>query len=117
MIAGKRVAEKKIPERIHMGSMTRFISPETASMVLSRDETRRPRAEKASDVRMQTKASSQKEPRNGTLKATRANERKTPTSIISRAMREMRNEARYCQWGMGDATRRLRSFFCLASTM
>src|ERR1700733_12097788 len=100
MIAGKRVAEKKIPERIHMGSMTRFISPETASMVWARDETRRQRVEKASDVRKQTKSSSQSEPWNGPPKATRANERKTPTSIISMAMREMRNEARYCQRGM-----------------
>jgi len=31
--AGKRSVEKKIPEKIHMGTITRFMIPETPSMV------------------------------------------------------------------------------------
>ena len=37
--------------------------------------------------------------------------------MTSMTSRESRNEARYCQRGMGEATRRLRSFFWRASTM
>ncbi len=94
-----------------MGSMTRFISPETASMVLAREETNKPIAEKASEVRMQRKASSHSEPRNGTPKATFAKPRKASTSMTSMASRESKKDARYCQRGMGEATKRLSSFF------
>src|SRR2546422_1345861 len=38
--SGKRAYEKKVPDRIHIGSITRFISPETASMVRDRKSTR-----------------------------------------------------------------------------
>ena len=37
--------EKKMPDSIHIGSMTRFIRPETASRVLARLATSSPRPE------------------------------------------------------------------------
>ncbi len=40
--AGNRSEVKKMPESIHIGSMTRFIRPETASTVLARLATKRP---------------------------------------------------------------------------
>src|ERR1017187_1914419 len=106
MTVGKREAEKNTPERIHMGSMTRFISPDAASMVLAREATSSPRAEKASEVSTQRKASSHSDPRNGTPKTRRANPRNATSSITNMARRESRNDARYCQRGMGDATSR-----------
>src|ERR1035441_1034333 len=115
MTVGKREAEKNTPERIHMGSMTRFIRPEAASMVRAREATSSPSAEKASEVSTHRNPSSHNDPLNGTPKATRAKPKKTPTSMTSMINRESRNEARYCQRGMGEATRRLRRFFCRAS--
>src|SRR5580704_17667448 len=43
--AGNRSDEKKMPESIHIGSMTTFINPETASTVFARLTTNRPRPE------------------------------------------------------------------------
>ena len=47
MPAGNRSDEKKTPERSHIGSMTRFISPLTVSVVLARLATSRPMPAKA----------------------------------------------------------------------
>ena len=44
--SGKRSDEKKMPESIHIGSITRFIRPETASIVLARLATNSPSPEK-----------------------------------------------------------------------
>jgi hypothetical protein len=62
MTAGKRDAEKKTPDKIHMGSMTRFMRPEVASMVRAREETSRPSAEKESEASTQRTASCQSDP-------------------------------------------------------
>ena len=40
--SGNRSEEKKTPEKSHIGSMTRFISPLTVSVVLARQATSRP---------------------------------------------------------------------------
>src|ERR1035437_11121778 len=109
--AGKREAEKKTPERIHIGSITRFINPEAASIVLARDDTRRPRAEKASEVRTHRNPSCHSDPRKGTPNTSLANPRNMATSMTSIANRDNRNAARYCQRGMGEATIRLSNFF------
>ena len=42
--SGKRCAEKNTPERIHIGSWTRFIRPDTASIVRALDAISSPRA-------------------------------------------------------------------------
>ena len=42
MAAGKRSVEKKIPEKIHIGTMTRFMMPETPSIVVGRAAASRP---------------------------------------------------------------------------
>ena len=47
--SGNREAEKNTPEKIHIGSITRFISPDAPSMVCTREDTRRPIEVKASD--------------------------------------------------------------------
>src|SRR5829696_945463 len=41
-VSGKRDAEKKTPDKIHIGSITRFISPEAPSMVWAREDTSSP---------------------------------------------------------------------------
>ncbi len=40
--SGNRSDEKKTPENSHIGSMTRFMSPLTVSVVVARQATRRP---------------------------------------------------------------------------
>ena len=40
--SGNRSDEKKMPEKIHIGTITRFIRPETASIVFARLATSRP---------------------------------------------------------------------------
>ena len=40
--SGNRSDEKKMPDSSHIGSITRFIRPETASIVLARLATSRP---------------------------------------------------------------------------
>lgn len=49
--AGNRSAEKKTPENIHIGNITRFIRPLTVSVVCARDPTSRPIPAKASAPR------------------------------------------------------------------
>src|SRR5262249_54231944 len=44
--SGKREAEKNTPERTNIGSITRFIRPETVSILRARLATRRPMPEK-----------------------------------------------------------------------
>src|ERR1017187_5827809 len=111
MTAGKREAEKKTPERIHMGSMTRFISPDAASIVRAREETSNPSAENASEVSRHRNKSWRSDPRNGTPKARRANPKNAATSMMSIKSLDNKNDIRYCQRGMGEATRRFSSFF------
>src|SRR5665213_3180351 len=117
MTAGNRDAEKKTPDKIHMGNMTRFINPDAASMVRAREEMSRPKAEKAIDVSTHRNANCSSEPRNGTPKTRPAKPRNASTSITSMTSRDNKNADKYCQRGMGEATMRLSNFFCRASTM
>src|SRR6267154_905062 len=64
--SGKRAYEKNVPDRIHIGSITRFISPDTASMVRARLATSMPSP--ANDRAPST-----------VMNATAANEPRTPT--------------------------------------
>src|ERR1700691_2780244 len=117
MTAGKRVAEKKTPDKIHMGSMTRFISPEADSMVVAREATSSPSAENAREVSTHRNPNCHIDPRNGTPNTSRANPRNPTTSITSIDSRDSRYDNKYCQRGMGEATSRLSNFFCLDSTI
>src|SRR5262245_16482265 len=47
--SGNLAYEKKVPDSSHIGSMTRFIIPETPSIVLGRDATSNPTPAKDSD--------------------------------------------------------------------
>src|SRR5580698_3903225 len=102
MMAGKRDEEKNTPEKIHMGSMTRFIRPDAASMVRARDEIKRPSAENDNEVSTHKMPNCHSGPRKGTPKASRANPRKAATSTISMMSRESRKDVRYCHRGMGE---------------
>ena len=64
--AGKRSVEKKIPENTHIGTITRFITPETPSIVRGRAAVSRPRPVKASAPSSDTATSAMSEPRIGT---------------------------------------------------
>src|ERR671911_385619 len=93
--SGKREAEKKTPEKIHIGSMTRFMRPDAPSIVWTRDDTSRPREVKASDEMTQMPASVSSDPRNGTPNTSAPNPSSRPTSITSSVSLERTNEARY----------------------
>ena len=66
MAAGKRSVEKKMPEKIHIGTITRFMSPDTPSMVLGRAAVSSPRPLKARAPSSDTAESSSTDPRMGT---------------------------------------------------
>ena len=55
-----------MPEKIHIGTITRFMMPETPSMVRGRAAVSRPRPLKASAPSSDTAMSSTSEPRSGT---------------------------------------------------
>src|ERR1700741_1300031 len=106
-MAGKRLAEKKTPERIHIGSMTTFMRPGTPSVVGARHATSKPRPENDREFSTQRNASPNIDPRNGTPKTSHAKPRKATTSTTSITSRDSRKDIRYCQRGIGEATRRL----------
>src|SRR5215208_2816682 len=107
MVSGNREAEKKTPEKIHIGSMARFISPEAPSIVWAREAISNPREAKASEDRRQIRMRRGIEPRTGTPKASTANPNNSPTSMNRRVSRDRANEARYCHRDIGVAISRL----------
>src|SRR5271155_965733 len=116
-MAGKREAEKNIPDKIHIGSMTRFISPDAASMVVAREATKSPNEQNDSEVSTHSNPNCHSEPRKGTPNTSRAKPRKPTTSMTSIDSRESKYDARDCQRGIGEATSLLSSFFCRDSTI
>src|SRR6185503_18924310 len=94
-IAGKRSAEKKTPEKIHMGSMTKFIRPDAPSIVLTRDAMSSPTALNESAATRHNKASSQMRPLTGTPKTTAANPTSAATSTYKNVKRDSRYDSRY----------------------
>src|SRR5581483_4973103 len=97
MARGKLEDEKKTPENTHIGSITRFMSPEAPSTVRARDATRSPIAPKVSEARRQTTASCTTDPRSGTPKTSTPKPSSVTTSSKSHVRREKRNEARYSE--------------------
>ena len=67
-ISGKRSYEKKMPLRVHIGSMTRFISPDAVSIVLAREATRNPIPAHPTDTRRMMSKMANQLPRTWTQK-------------------------------------------------
>src|SRR3954471_3280240 len=94
--SGKREEEKKTPEKIHIGSIARFMRPDAPSMVWARDAISSPSDAKHREDSRQISSSSGREPRNGTPNTKTAKPRSSPTSRKSRVRRDRAKEARYC---------------------
>src|SRR5512132_1256474 len=105
--SGKREDEKNTPEKIHIGSIARFMRPDAPSMVWARDAISSPSEAKQRDDSRQISSSRGREPRIGTPNASTAKPRSSPTSRKSRVRRDKAKEARYCQRDMGVAISRL----------
>ena len=114
--SGKLADEKKTPDKTHIGSMAKFISPDAASTVLGRAAIRRPRPPKASDPSRQTTDKVTTDPRRGTPKTRTPNVTSVPTSNTNSESRANKNDSRYSARDIGVATNRLRSFLRRWST-
>src|SRR6202022_490419 len=106
---GKLADEKKTPEKIHIGSMMKFMIPDTASVVRARDAVRSPKPPKETAPRRAIKNSVTSEPRSGTPNAQCPKPSRGATSRIRNTSREHKNDSRYCTRDIGVAIRRLRS--------
>src|SRR3954462_2339929 len=115
--SGKREDEKKTPEKIHIGSIARFMRPDAPSMVCARDAISSPSEAKQREDSRQIRSSSGKEPRMGTPNTSTANPRSSPPSRKRGVRPDKEKEARYCQRDTGVAISRLSSRFLRASTM
>ena len=115
--AGKFVEEKNTPDSTHIGIITRFISPDTPSMVLEREAISRPTPPNASADTTHTASSCTSDPRTGTPNSSTALPRITTISTTRNTNREKRNDARKCVRGIGVETSRLSRLRRRASTM
>ena len=88
MASGKREYEKNVPDKIHIGSITRFISPETPSIVFARLATSRPSPANANDPSTVIPASDTNEPRTATPNSSQPNPTSATTSTIRNTSRE-----------------------------
>src|SRR6186997_2124094 len=92
--SGKLPAEKKTPDATHMGSMSRFMRPDAASIVLAREATSRPNDPKTSAPSRHATPNATSDPRIGTPKAKYPNDAITVTSITISPSRITRKDAR-----------------------
>src|SRR5260370_29670155 len=92
--AGNLDAEKKMPQRSHIGSMTRFINPDTPSIIFGLDATSNPMPAKVSAPIRATAARSTMRPWTDTPKAIHAKATTAATSITRKASRENMYESR-----------------------
>src|SRR5438105_5264342 len=93
--AGKFEDEKNTPEKIHIGSMMKFMIPETASVVRAREALSNPSPPNEIAARRQTRNSVPSEPRKGTPNAQCPKPSKVKISRIRKTSLEQRNESRY----------------------
>ena len=107
--AGNRSDEKKTPEKSHIGSMTRFMSPLTVSVVLARQATRRPIPANASAPKMSIPITSARLPRIGIWNMSVPKRRRTARSGSTKVSRAPNSASKKSRRGMGVATNRLRS--------
>src|SRR5450759_5490296 len=117
MARGKFADDKNTPEKIHIGSMMKFMIPDTASVVRARDAVSRPRPPKETAASRQIRNSVASEPRSGTPNAQCPKPTRVTTSRIRKTSREHRYERRYCTRDIGVAINRLSSFLLRAVTM
>src|SRR5436309_2405433 len=92
--SGKRAYEKKVPDRIHIGSITRFISPETASMVRARLATSMPSPANARAPSTVMNATALNEPRTPTWNIHQPKPTSAATSRNRNTSRDKMNERR-----------------------
>ena len=114
---GKFADEKKTPENIHIGSMMKFIMPDTASVVRARDALRSPSPPNETAASTQINSNVPGDPRKGTPNAQWPNPRSVTISRSRKTRREQRNEKRYCARDIGVAISRLSSFLLRAVTI
>ena len=114
---GKFEDEKKTPEKIHIGSMMKFMIPETASVVRARDALSNPSPPNEIAANRQISSSVASDPRKGTPNAQWPKPSRVKISRIRKTSREARNESRYCTRDIGVAIKRLSSFLLRAVTM
>src|SRR5205085_2060222 len=94
MNCGKRVDVKNVPDSNHIGIITRFIKPDTPSIVLGREATSNPIPANVSAPKIKRNASSTSEPRTRNPNANHANAITTATSSVRKMRRERTNESR-----------------------
>src|ERR1700754_200460 len=91
---GNRSDEKNVPDSSHIGSMMKFIKPDTPSIVVGRAATSNPIPEKVNPPSIVTKVKLNHEPRTVKPKATTAKIITAPTSSARNTRRESMNESR-----------------------
>ena len=100
---------KKTPESRYIGSMTRFMSPLTVSVVVARLATSSPMPAKARAPRTSIRKKTSRLPRIGMLKASTPSNSRMETSGIKNVRREARIAPRKSRLGMGVAMKHLSS--------
>src|SRR5262245_59383194 len=93
-ICGNRSEEKNVPESNHIGSMMKFINPETPSIVFGRAATKRPMPEKVKPPSSVIRETLNQEPRTVKPKANHAKTTTATTSTIRNTNRERMKEKR-----------------------
>src|SRR6185436_9552638 len=91
---GKRSEEKNVPDNNHIGSIMKFIKPDTPSIVVGLAATSNPSPEKVKPPSIVTKATLNHDPRTVKPKATRAKMITAATSSTRKTKRESMNESR-----------------------
>src|SRR5687767_129593 len=91
---GKRSDEKNVPDSNHIGSMTKFIKPETPSIVVGRAAMSSPIPEKVNPPNTVTKARLSHDPRTVKPKASHAKTITAATSSTRNTRRESTNDNR-----------------------
>src|SRR5689334_22600350 len=103
---GKFSEEKNTPDSTHMGSIVRFINPETPSIVVGRAAISKPNPPKAYAATTTIRVTTPNPPRSGTPNSNRENPSSTTPSMANRTSREITYDPRYSARDIRVATRR-----------
>src|ERR1043165_4469743 len=93
-MSGNRSDEKNVPESNHIGSMMKFIKPETPSIVLGRAATSKPSPENVKPPSIVVKTILSHEPRTVNPNASQAKTIITATSSTRNTKRDSMNDSR-----------------------
>ena len=93
-ICGNRSEEKNVPESNHIGSMMKFIKPDTPSIVVGRAATSNPMPEKVKPPSTVIKATLTHEPRTVKPNISHANTITAKTSSTKNTKRDNMNDSR-----------------------